>query len=195
LRHLKKQPIAILLALLIVAGAVFIGVNRSVGEQVAAVREQFYSGVADPAGGTRPGIQGQLTLRTTAALRMLSIGESYADSNELAGARADLQAARQELLRLLTVGAGASVLFDADQAMGFAASRYFAVLHPIVMAAEGEEITALEASYDTMQSAARTIQDSGYNEAVGAFHRTVMGEFPMTALRPIVFVRMPELFA
>jgi len=197
LKHLKKQPVAILLALLVVAGALFFGVNRSVSEQVAAMKEQFYNGVFDPAVGyVRPGIHGQLTQRTTAALRMLSIGEhSHADSEELDDAARDLLAARAELLDLLTAGAGPSALFPADQALGMAAVRYYAILHPLVLEAEGEDLPALEAAYGTMQSAARVILESGYNEAVGTFHRTVLGQFPMNILRSIVFVQMPELFA
>jgi len=197
LKLLKKQPVAILIALLVVAGALLFGVNRSVGGQVAAVQEQFYSGVFDPqAGFTRPGIHGQLTQRTTAALRMLSIGEhSHGDAPELEDADRALREARAALLDLLTVGAGPSELFPADQALGMAASRYYTALHALVVAADGDDLDALESAYGTMQSAARVILESGYNEAVGTFHRTVMGQFPMNVLRPVVFQQMPELFA
>jgi len=83
----------------------------------------------------------------------------------------------------------------ADQTLTMAAERYYTLLHPLVAAAEGEDLPALEAANDVVLSAARVIQQSGYNEAVGAFHRTVLGQFPMTVLRGIVFVQMPELFA
>ena len=195
LKHLKKQPVALLIALLLVAGSLFLGVNRSVSEEVAAVKEQFYSGVFDPTVGyVRPGIHGQLVQRTTAALRMLSIGE-HSHSGELESAAEDLSAARGALLDLLTVGAGPGALFQADQALTVAAERYFALLHPLVEEAEGEDLLALEAANSTMLSAARVIETSRYNETVGVFHRTVLGPFPMNFLRTIVFVEMPELFA
>ena len=198
MRHLKKQPVAILLALILVAGSVFLGVNRSVSEQVAVLKEQFYNGVFDPAVGyVRPGIHGQLTQRTTATLRMLTIGAGYhhADEAELRDAHQALEQARSVLLNLLTAGAGPSALFVADQAMTMAVERYYALLHPLILADEGEDLQALESANDTVLNAARVIQQSGYNEAVGAFHRTVLGQFPMTVLREIVFVQMPELFA
>ena len=197
MKHLKKQPVAILLALLVVAGALFFGVNRSVSEQVAAMKEQFYNGVFDPAVGyVRPGIHGQLTQRTTAALRMLSIGEhSHADSSELEQAGRELHAARTALIDLLTVGAGPSALFAADQTLSLAADRYYAILHPMVVVATGDDLEALESANHTLLAAAGAIETSGYNEAVGAFHRTVLGGFPMNILRAFVFVQMPELFA
>ena len=197
MRVLKKQPVAILIALIVVAGAIFFGVNRSVGEEVAAVRAQFYEGVFDSqAGFTRPGIQGELTQRTTAAMRMLSIGEhSHADSSELEQAGRELHAARAALIDLLTAGAGPSALFAADQTLSLAAARYYAILHPLVEAAVGDDLEALEASHNTLLAAAGVIETSGYNEAVGAFHRTVLGGFPMNVLRAFVFVQMPELFA
>jgi len=197
MRHLKKQPIAILLALVLVAGSLFFGVNRSVGEQVTIVKEQFFNGVLDPAAGfVRPGIHGQLTQRTTAALRMLSIGAySHGDEAELEDAHRALEQARRGLLDLLTAGAGPSALFVADQTLTVAAERYYALLHPLVVAAEGEDLLALEGANNTMLNAARVIRESGYNEAVGTFHRTVLGQFPMNILRAFVFVQMPELFA
>ena len=197
MKHLKKQPVAILIALIIVAGAIFLGVNRSVNEQVAEIKAQFMNGVFDAAAGyTRPGIHGQLTQRTTAAMRMLSIGEhSHADSQELTDAGRELHAARSALIDLLTVGAGPSALFQADQIFDMAADRYYALLHPLVVEAEGEDLQALEAADATMRGAARVIEESGYNELVGTFHRTVLGQFPMNVLRVMVFVRMPELFA
>ena len=197
MRVLKKQPVAILIALLVVVGAIFFGINRSVGEEVAAVRAQFYEGVFDPqAGFTRPGIQGQLTQRTTATMRMLSIGEhSHADSSELEQAGRELHTARTALIDLLTVGAGPSALFAADQELTLVSMRYFSLLHPLVEAAEGEDLEALEGANNTLLAAAGAIETSGYNEAVGAFHRTVLGGFPMNILRAFVFVQMPELFA
>jgi len=197
MKLLKKQPVAILIALIVVAGALVFGVNRSVGAEVEAVRAQFYSGVFDPqAGFTRTGIHGQLTQRSTAALRMLSIGEfSHPDSEELAEVELQLRTAQGALISALTHGMGPSALFSIDQALELAAERYFAVLHPLVVEAEGEDLAALEAAYGTMQGAARVIRESGYNEAVRTFHRTVMGQFPMNVLRPIVFQQMPELFA
>ena len=197
MRILKKQPVAILIALIVVAGAIFFGINRSVGEEVAAVRAQFYEGVFDPqAGFTRAGIHGQLTQRTTAAMRMLSIGaHSHGDSEELEQAGRELHAARTALIDLLTVGAGPRALFAADQELTLASMRYFSLLHPLVEAAEGEDLQALEGANHTLLAAAGAIEASGYNEAVGAFHRTVLGQFPMNVLRALVFVQMPELFA
>lgn len=197
MKILKKQPVAILVALLIMTLALVYGVNRSVGEQATAVKDQFYNGVLDgQAGFRRAGIHGQLTQRTTAAMRMLAIGDfSHPDEPELQTAGAELQTARAEMIDLLTEGAAPGALFVADQNLTLAAQRYFALLHPLVTAAQGEDLEALEAAEDTMQNAARVIAESGYNEAVGVFHRTVMGNFPMTVLRAIVFVQMPELFA
>ena len=199
MKLLKKQPVAILIALLLMAGSIVFGINRSVGEEVTAVKDQFINGVFDPqAGFVRPGIHGQLTQRTTAAMRMLSIGEHNRGDvygRGFAEATQELQAARAAMIELLTVGAGPRALFAADQELSLAAERYFAILHPLVVAADGEDLEALESAYNTMQSAARVISESGYNEAVGAFHRTVLGQFPMNILQPIVFVQMPELFA
>ncbi|MCL2842893.1 MAG: hypothetical protein FWE28_05420 [Oscillospiraceae bacterium] len=197
MKILKKQPVAIFVALIIMALALVYGVNRSVSEQVTAVKDQFYNGVFDEqAGFRRAGIHGQLTQRTTAAMRMLAIGDfSHPDVAELQTAGAELQSARNEMIALLTEGATPSALFLADQNLTVATQRYFALLHPLVAAAQGEDLEALEAAEDTMQNAARVISESGYNEAVGVFNRTVMGGFPMTVLRVIVLVQMPELFA
>jgi len=197
MKILKKQPVAVLVALVIMALALVYGVNRSVGEQVSYVKDQFYNGVFDAhAGFRRAGIHGQLTQRTTAAMRMLAIGDfSHPDEPELQSAGDELQAARDDMIALLTEGATPSRLFVADQELTITANRYFMLLHPLVVAAEGEDLEALETAENTMQSAARVIAESGYNEAVGVFNRTVMGAFPMTVLRVIVFVQMPELFA
>ena|GEM_PF-292987 len=197
MRHLKKQPVAIFIALVLMTLSLVYGVNRSVGERATAVKEQFYHGVFDgQAGFYRPGIQGQLTQRTTAALRMLSIGEyNHREDEALVTAGLDLHEARLHLIDLLAEGATPHVLFQADQDLALAALRYYALLHPLVVSAEGEDLAALESAEHTMLGAARVIAESGYNEAVGLFNRNVMGRFPMNVLRSIVFVQMPELFA
>ena len=197
MEKLKKRPVALLLALLIVAGSLVIGVNRSLGQEISAVGDQFFSGVYDPASGfTRPSIHSQLTRRATAAVRILSIGEhSHGDEASLREAGTELRAARADLVNLLEAGASPRVLHQADQVLASAVDRYYALLHPLVTAALGEDFETLEAEHSAMQSAARVISESGYNEAVGAFNRTVMGEFPIRILRGLIFVQPPELFA
>ena len=196
MKLLKKQPIAVLIALLVVLGATFYGANRSLGLEIRQVADQFYDGVYDPIQGrVLPSIYGQLEQRATAALRMVSIGEhSHGDNVDLSDAATDLLAARQDLIAMLMTGSPGE-LFLADQVLDIAATRHYAILHPLVVAAEGEDLAALESAYNTMQSAARVIRESGYNEAVRGFHRNVLERFPANLLMEIVFVRPPELFA
>jgi len=196
MKLLKKQPIALLIALIVILGATFFGANRSLGAEVRQTTAQFYDGVfSETQGRVLPSIYGQLGQRSTAALQILSIGEhSHGDDVALNAAGTELRAARQDLVALLTSGSPGE-LFVADQVLGVTVERYYAILHPLVVVAEGDDLAALENAFNTMQSAARVIRDSGYNEAIRDFHRTVLGRFPTNILIEIVFVSPPELFA
>jgi len=196
MKLLKKQPIAILLALIIIAGATFFGANRSLGAVSREAAAQFYGGVYSEAQGrVLPSIYGQLEQRATASLRILSIGEhSHGGDPALSTAEADLRDARRTLVDLLASGTP-SALFEADQALELATERYAALLRPLIEEADGEDLDALDSAQNTMQSAARVIRESGYNEAIRTFHRDVLGRFPTSFLMGIVFVDPPELFA
>jgi len=196
MKLLKKQPIALLITLLIVFVATFFGVNRSLGAEIRQAEDQFYSGVFDPAQNrVLSSIFGQLEQRATASLRILSIGEhSHPNDAALHGVGADLREARRMMIELLTSGSP-QALFQADQDLQLAVERYYAVLHPLIQGAEGEDLEALESAYNTMENAARVITQSGYNEAIREFHRTVLGAFPTNVLMNFVFVSPPELFA
>ena len=200
MKHLKKQPLAMLLALVIVLGGTFIGLNRSLGAEMQQAADQFHNGVFDPVQNrVLPSIFGQLEQRATASLRILSIGEhshaeDHARDDNLNLAAKDLREARQTLITLFTSGSPRD-LFAADQALELAAARYYALLHPLVRSAEGDDLQTLEAAYSTMQSAARVISESGYNEAIREFHGTVLGRFPTNFLMIFVFTDPPELFS
>jgi len=196
MKHLKKQPIAIFLALIIIAGATFFGAHRSLRAASNQVAAQFYEGVYDEVQGrVLPSIYGQLEQRATAALRMISIGEhSHGDDDTLALAEKELRGTRRDLVDLLASGSPGE-LFEADQAIGLAAERYHALLRPLVETADGEDLDALDMAWSTMQNAARVMRESGYNEAIRAFHRDVLERFPTRFLMEIVFVNPPELFA
>jgi len=196
MKLLKKQPIAILLALVIIAGATFFGANRSLRAASREATAQFYAGVYDTAESrVRPSIYGQLEQRATASLRILSIGEhSHGGDPALSTAETDLREARRTLVDLLASGTP-SALFEADQALELAAERYAALLRPLIEAVDGEDLDALDSAQNTMQNAARVIRESGYNEAIRVFHRDVLGRFPTSFLMGIVFADPPELFA
>ena len=197
MEKLKKRPVAFLIAVLLVIGSLLFGVNRSLGQEVRAVEDQFFTGVYDADRGfSRPSIHSQLTRRATAALRILSIGEhSHGEEASLQAPGVELRAAREGLVDLLEAGASPRVLFQADQDLTAAVDRYYALLHPLAVIAQGEDLETLETEHEAMQNAARVIKESGYNEAVGVFNRTVLGQFPLNILRGIVFVQPPELFA
>ena len=197
MKHLKKRPVAVLIALLVVIVSLLFGVNRSLGQQAAAMTEQFYIGVLDQeAGFRRTSIHSLLDRRATGAVRILSIGtHNFEHEDSLRGPEAELREARETLRDLLEAGAPPRALFRADQALTMALDRYYALLHPLMLEAQREDLETLEAEYAAVLSATRAITESGYNEAVGAFNRMVWGRFPINVLRPIVFVQPPEMFA
>ena len=197
MKHLKKRFVACLIALLVVLISLVFGVNRSLGQQAAAMTEQFYIGVFDAeAGFRRSSIHSQLDRRATGAVRILAIGtHNFENEASLHGPETELREARETLVDLLESGAAPRVLFQADQALTAALDRYYAILHPLMLAAQGDDLEVLEREYAAVLSAARVITESGYNEAVGAFNRTVWTRFPINLLRPVIFIQPPEMFA
>lgn len=197
MKTLKKRPVACLIALLIVLASLVFGVNRSLAQQVTAVNDQFHLGVFDEeTGQRRTSIHSQLDRRITGTLRILAIGDlnlRYGESFQaLHGPATDLREARETLRDLLEAGASPRALFQADQTLTIALDRYYALLHPLVSA---ETLQTLEEEYEAIVRAAQYITESGYNEAVGAFNRTIWGQFPVSLLRAVIFVQPPEMFA
>ena len=184
---LKNRRVAVIIAIIVILLSTVFGVNRSLGEKAAEVRDLFENGVYDQNQRySRRSIASQLRVRSDASLGLLSISSSH---SLLEDEVKTLRSARDQLL----TASGPGAKYDADEAMG----RAFSDLYDKLSTVSDDVDSATRADYylSQMQGAARVIESSGYNEAVRAFDRSVMSVFPINFLKRISFVQDPELFA
>lgn len=198
MNFLKKRRNAFLIAAVIVILATLFGAYRSLGESSQEVSDTFYDGVYDSSlGYTLPSIYGQLQKRAASAMNMITIGVSY-EGDEAGSDTDSLRSARNELLDAMTGGDGPAVLFDLDTRLQESADALYDTLYLQLAASSDSGATSdmadLESDYDTLNNAARVIGESGYNEHVRAFNRSVLSVFPANLLKTVTFVRTPELF-
>jgi len=181
---LRKKPVAILIAALIVVLSTLIGARTSLSRTSGEVEELFYSGV-EYDGYVHSSIASQLTKRAEAANGLLSVGRAHDLNSECTA----LAQAREELM----AGGTISVQYLNDVAL----EKAFAVLQAALgkCALTERETAAVETYVSTFNNAAHVIGASGYNDAVRKAYSSTFGRFPANVLCSVTGVKAPQYFS
>jgi hypothetical protein len=181
----KKRSTATVIAVILMAVFLLVGVRRSLGSAADKVSESFYSGVYDTTEKyTRPGIGDLLDERINASLGLISLASGY-DLTDEADA---LRTSRESLM-------SAESLHDKYEAN----EKLTADFDALYTALDGQSLSendrsAAEDYNSVMVSTAALIESSGYNEAVESFVSGTLKKFPTVILWRLAGVSKPEMF-
>lgn len=185
-----KRRNAILITIAVILLATVFGVHRSLGSRIMEVADGFNDGVYNQSKGyNMKSIRSQLIIRCETAMDALTVAEHY-DAAE--AERSALRSARNTLKDLLDGNGSPSELYDANYELDRAFTALYTALNSVSLSAADREY--IDNDRSRMDGAAGVIEDSGYNESVRAFQRDVLSVFPTNLLRPLCFVKDPELF-
>lgn len=186
MKTLKNRPVSVIIAAAVCVITLLLGVNLSVGRQVKALENSFFTGV-EYDGYVHPSIADQLSDRADAALGIISITSGY---DSLSKETDSLRNAREKLLN--TDKDAIYRLYTANEEL----QKAYEVLIDAAGTAELDPsaLPALESYTNTMDGAQNLIRSSGYNNAVSEFERTVLRAFPVSILKYPAFADSPEFF-
>ena len=185
-----KRRNAILITIAVILLATVFGVHRSLGSRIMEVADGFNDGVYNQSKGyNMKSIRSQLIIRCETAMDALTVAENY---DAVEAERNALRSARNTLKDLLDGNGGPADLYDANYELDRAFTALYTALGSVSLSAEDR--TYIDNDRSRMDGAAGVIADSGYNESVRAFQRDVLSVFPTNLLRPLCFVKDPELF-
>lgn len=183
MKFLKKRRNASIIAVITVIFSILFGSARSAGTEARRVTDLFFAGNGN--------IYSQLQMKTNSAMSMLTIASSYGGS-DLESAAENLRSSRNELLALMESDAGVSALYKANDKLQSAGEDFRTALSSRDDITE-KDSNNLKNDYSTFLNAQRVMEESGYNEAVKEFDRTVLSIFPLNLLK--VLIKTPELFS
>ena len=175
---LKKRPMAIAVAVLVMLSSTLFSARRGLTRQCSAVEQQFYTGAA----GDYTGIYAQLEYAADSANRI--VAELAVQGTEAA----DLRETRAALLDTLESG-DLHGIHTAAEAMFAAADTLYAGLD--TQALPEDSRAYIEQAMDDLHGAHRVIRDSGYNAAVEALETEVLSRFPANVLAELTRVQAP----
>lgn len=182
---LKKRPVAILLAIVIVLGSTLLSVNVKLGKKCAAVTNGFYSGVTYD-GYKHPAVSAQLENISAAALGMASLGSSYTGVDVKA-----VQTAQEDLNSSIQNGS-VSQIYDRYAALIAETDKLDAAMKAQKLS--DRDATGLSEYESTISAAQGVIEKSGYNETVRDFLSGTYNVFPANMFAGICGVKAPQLF-
>lgn len=182
---LKKRPVAILLALVIVVGSTLLSSGIKLKQACQTVTDGFYSGVTY-GGYEHPSIQSQLKNVSSAALGLATLAANYTgvDASAVKSARNDLDSSLE------------------NGTPGEIYDRYTALLSgtaALTADLQAQPLSDRDASgvtqYESiLTSASGVIDKSGYNDTVRGFLRDTYDAFPASFFAGLTGVSAPELF-
>lgn len=180
---LKRRSVAILIAVILVIVSTSTGVKISLESASRDIEELFYSGV-EYDGYLHPSIYSQLEKRSDAANGLLTIGRKY----ELTAECDDLEQARE----FLGYSSSPSSYYYNNEDL----QKAFDVLKNELNNCELTERDAklVEEYSSIFENATGVIDDSGYNEAVRAFYRDVIYQFPAEWFYYNMYIDTPSYF-
>lgn len=186
MKILKNRSLSIIIAAVVCVLTLLIGVHLSIGRQVKAIENSFFTGV-EYDGYVHPSIADQLADRADAALGIISITSGYGSLSEETD---DLRNAREQLLN--TDKDEIYRLYKANEELQKAYEKLLSAVGSAELDPSNEP--AMESYTGTMDGAQNLIRSSGYNNAVSEFERSVLRSFPVSILRYPAFAGSPEFF-
>lgn len=181
MKFFKNRAVAVLLAILVVAGSTLVNTRVRLAEACQQVEDTFFTASA----GSKS-VYARLDARLDAANGLWSIlinhdAEAAAALNQARSAMLDAYDSRD----ISDMYAANSRLQDAFDTAVTAVSAY---------TLSASESDALNDYTITFAGAQKMIDESSYNSDVLAFLRTTYNKFPAIILAPLVGVEAPELF-
>ena len=182
---LKKRPIAILLALVIVAGSTFLSVSIKLGRECQKITDGFYSGVTY-AGYEHPSVQSQLKNISGAALGVATLAANYTGI--------DASAVKQDCTDLNSSLENGSVGEIYDRYSLLTADTTALIADMRRQPLSDRDASGVTQYEGIISSAVGVIDKSGYNDTVRDFMRDTYNLFPASMFAGVAGVKSPELF-
>lgn len=183
---LKKRSTAVVITILVIIIATLFGVHRSVGKQADKIEAQFYEGVyLKDEGYYQASIAGQLEVRESAALGLVSLASNY---DSLSSETKSLRNARNELIEAESI----EEKYLANEKL----QKAYTALYDAFVAEDisAREISGAEDYAYLMDAAQQLIKSSDYNSTVAEFINSDLRAFPVNILKHIAFCDYPEYF-
>lgn len=182
---LKKRPIAILLALVIVVGSTLLSVGIKLGRECQKITDGFYSGVTYD-GYEHPSIQSQLKNISGAALGVATLSSNYSgvDASAVKEAKGNLDSSLEN--------GTVSEIYDRYTAL--LSSTETLISNMKSQALTDRDKTGVTQYEDIITSASSVIDKSGYNDRVREFMRDTYGVFPASLFSEVTGVSAPQYF-
>ena len=189
---LKKRPIAVLIAAVLIFLSTIFSAHRTLGAKSREVSDSFNLGVYDKDwDSNRRSISSQLLKRCEAANTLLSVSakitEAEDNTKELREKRSALMGSGNSLTK-----ASPHELYELNEELTKSFDKLSSQLDALNLSRRDKEI--VEESIGTFKGAQSVIASSGYNELVREFDRTTLNVFPANILKDVAFVKTPELF-
>ena len=172
MKLLKNRAVAIIITVVCSISALLCGVHFSLARQCSKIEAGFYDGVVYD-GYKHPSIDEQLSERCAASLGIISMLDD--DTAK------ELTEARRALLDAETI----SEKCTANDKL----QRAYERVKPFIGTSEAEK-----EYISAMDNTQRLINDSGYNDSICLYDKTVLNAFPIRLLKNIVNAKLPEGF-
>lgn len=182
---LKKRPIAILLAIVIVLASTLLTAGTKLKSACQKVTDGFYSGVTYD-GYAHPSIKSQLKNISSSALGLATIAANYTGVDAAA-----VKTDRSNLDSSLENGSPAQIYKTYTALAADTAALVSSLKAQSLSSRDASGVTQYE---NTISSAAGVIEKSGYNDTVRDFLRETYNVFPASFFASLTGVAAPELF-
>lgn len=177
----KNRAVAIALTVLMVAGSIPLGVNRTESREASAALSVFYNGENQDG----YGVQYDLEQRMATAANLLTVAGRYMEADD--PALTALRTARQELMQADSV----AKKYDANVRLSDAAATVLSRLENMELSESDKKYPA---EFETDLAAAQDrIARSPYNRLAQEYN-SGLSQFPVDLLRGIAGVEELELF-
>ncbi|MDL2300352.1 hypothetical protein LJC01_01765 [Clostridiaceae bacterium OttesenSCG-928-D20] len=186
MKFLKKRPVAIILAIIIVIGSTVISAHRHIQKECQELEDCFYTGAYnEERGSIDASINSQIQVMLNSSLGVVSISSKYPQLEEQTEI---LRESRDNLNREGEISSKYqpySVLID-DFAILVSSLREIELSD-----SDSENLSSYVRKFEGAQN---VIAKSTYNDNIRKFKREYLGSFPVNFLKHIAFVREPSLF-
>ena len=186
---LRNRAVAIILTVTVMCASTAFSVHKTLGAKARAISDSFHSGVYNSEWGTAGrSISSQLERRCDSANGLVTIASRYPQVDEKTNALRDARGSMVTASRSVSL----SELYEYNRTL----QSTFADLGDELAELDltDRERNMLDEYSSSFRGAQSVIDNSGYNEAVRAFNRDVLGVFPTNILYRVVMIEPPELF-
>ena len=186
MKFLKKRSVALVIAVIVMAATLLIGVHKSATSAINKIEDLFYKGTNSVGSDNTVAIYDQLEKRAQASLGIVTIASNYDTLTQYAQ---EVKNNRNALLECDSI----SKMFILNQELEKSTQKFISMCQQTQLSQRDSE--GIETYSQQFNGAQTLIEQNSYNEKVSEFNETVLNKFPLSMLKLIVGVDAPEKFS